>query len=227
LRGYAFDPSLSLRLDTASINQTIFKVAWEHPLDPGPCGEYLEVLDYDPASGCWYEPVNLNAYEIVAQDGVASSERNPQFHQQMVYAVAMNTIRHFEHALGRRVFWDLYNEQGPSGQRDVYVPRLRLYPHALRAVNAYYSPTKIAVLFGYFPGPLGMAFACLSHDIIAHETTHALLDGMHRRSVEDSHQDTLAFHEACADLVALFQHFTFPEVVRHQIAQTRGDLAAG
>jgi hypothetical protein len=61
---------------------------------------------------------------------------------------------------------------------------------------------------------------------VAHETTHALLDGMHRRFIEDSHQDTLAFHEAFADIVALFQHFSFPEVLRQQIAKTRGDLAS-
>jgi len=35
----------------------------------------------------------------------------------------------------------------------------------------------------------------------------------------------LAFHEAFADIVALFQHFSFPEVLRHQIGKTRGDLA--
>src|SRR6185436_1406767 len=29
-----------------------------------------------------------------------------------------------------------------------------------------------------------------------------------------------------ADIVALFQHFTFPEVLRQQIAKTRGDLAS-
>src|SRR5215813_6036476 len=29
LRGYAFDPSLSVRLDTAVINQTIYKIPWE------------------------------------------------------------------------------------------------------------------------------------------------------------------------------------------------------
>ncbi len=34
----------------------------------------------------------------------------------------------------------------------------------------------------------------------------------------------LAFHEAFSDIVALFQHFTFPEVLKHQIARTRGDL---
>lgn len=226
LRGYAFDPSLSLKLETASINHTTFQIDWE-PLEPGPRGEYLEVIDYDPASGCWYEPVDLNAPEVLAQDGLTPSEGNPLFHQQMVYAVAMNTIRHFERALGRTIFWSsVYDESLPTGKRDRYVQRLRIYPHGLRAANAYYSCQKVALLFGYFPGPSGMVFSCLSNDIIAHETTHALLDGMHRRYVEDNHPDTLAFHEAFADIVALFQHFTFPEVVRHQVAKTRGDLAS-
>jgi hypothetical protein len=227
LRGYAFDPSLSLKLDTASINHTVFDLPWERKLEPGPVGEYVEVVDYDPASGCWYEPVDLNSIDIVAQDGLAPSEGSPQFHQQMVYAATMNTIANFERALGRQIFWaSLYNEKRPLGQREVYVQRLRIYPHALRAANAYYSPNKRALLFGYFPGPSGMVFSCLSHDIIAHETTHALLDGMHARYIEDNHEDSLAFHEAFADLIALFEHFTFPEVLRHQIAKTRGDLGS-
>lgn len=226
LQGYAFDPSLSLQLETASINHTIFQLPWETDLRPGPRGEYVEVVDYDPASACWYEPVDLDAKELLAQDGLAPSEGNPQFHQQMVYAVVMNTVQHFEQALGRLLFWATwYDDSRPPGQRDVYVQQLRLYPHALRAANAYYSPAKIAILFGYFPGPSGMVFSCLSNDIIAHETTHAILDGMHRRYVEDNHPDTLAFHEAFADLVALFQHFTLKEVLRHQVARTRGNLA--
>jgi hypothetical protein len=225
LRGYAFDPSLSLRLETAAINHRVFEVPWEMDLRPGPVGEYVEVLDYDPASGCWYEPVDLNELEVVAQDGHAPSEGSPQFHQQMTYAVVMNTIAHFEQALGRQIFWSGgYDETLPPGQRETFVRRLRVYPHALRAANAYYSPAKRALLFGYFQTPSGMVFSCLSHDIIAHETTHALLDGMHRRFIEENNQDSLAFHEAFADLVALFQHFTFPEVLRHQIAAARGDI---
>ncbi len=228
LRAFAFDPSLSLQLETASINHTVLHTPWESRADlsPGPRGEYVEVVDYDPASGCWYDPVDLNTVELVGQDGLAPSEGNPQFHQQMVYAVAMSTIGHFEQALGRPVFWAWnYDETRDVGKRDVYVQRLRIYPHAMRAANAYYSPAKKALLFGYFPGPSGMVFSCLSHDIVAHETTHALLDGMNRRFIEDNNQDTLAFHEAFADLVALFQHFTLPEVMRHQIGKTRGDLA--
>ncbi|MBB6135846.1 hypothetical protein HD842_004023 [Massilia aurea] len=226
LRAFALDPSLSLRLETAPVNHTVMEVPWEANLQPGPRGEYVEVLDYDPASGCWYEPVDLNATVLLAQDGVAPSQGNPQFHQQMVYAVAMKTIASFEQALGRRVQWsprDLGSE-APIGQRERYVSTLRIYPHALRAANAYYSPEKKALLFGYFQGPAGTVFSCLSQDIVAHETTHALLDGMHRRYVEDNHLDTLAFHEAFADLVALFQHFTLADVLRHQLERTRGDL---
>lgn len=225
LRGYAFDPSLSIKLETASINHAVFEVPWERTLEPGPRGEYIEVVDYDPSSGCWYEPVDLNSTNLLAQDGLAPSEGNPQFHQQMVYAVAMNTISNFERALGRQVLWSpLDTSTGGMSMRDQFVKRLRIYPHALRAANAYYSPQKKALLFGYFQGPTGTVFSCLSQDIVAHETTHALLDGMHRRYVEDNHPDTLAFHEAFADMVALFQHFTFPEVLKHQIERTRGNL---
>jgi len=144
----------------------------------------------------------------------------------MVYAVAMTTIQKFEKALGRHVFWAQRN----AGDTPI---KLRIYPHALCEANAYYSPSKCALLFGYFPAsaenpgkqfPGGLVFTCLSHDIIAHETTHALLDGIHRQFIEPSNPDVLAFHEAFADIVALFQHFSFPEVLRHQIAKTRGDL---
>jgi hypothetical protein len=238
LRAYAFDPSLDTVLDTAVLNQATLKVPWEvgpdgkDLLQPGPVGEYVEIIDYDPASESFYAPVDLNHPHVLAHDGLAPSEGNPQFHQQMVYAVTMTTLGHFERALGRLALWSSRREV--NGKRvDEYVPRLRIYPHALREANAYYSPVKKALLFGYFPAsaadpgrslPGGTVFTCLSHDIVAHETTHALLDGIHPRFSESSNPDVLAFHEAFADMVALFQHFTYPEALRHQIAKTRGDL---
>ena len=243
LRGYAFDPSASLDLDTSDVNNIVYKIRWETRADPkskqqvegafglGPVGEYIEVVDYDPTCKKWYEPVDLDDQHILATDGLAPSESNPQFHQQMVYAVAMLTIQNFEKALGRKIHW---SPRLLSGKKyEEYVPRLRIYPHALRAANAYYSPQKKALLFGYFAAtpakvssamPGSLVFTCLSHDIIAHEVTHAILDGLHRNYNRATNPDVLAFHEAFSDIVALFQHFTFPEVLKHQIAQTRGDL---
>ena len=104
LRILAFDPSLMTRLETAAINEITVEVPWED-LQPGPIGEYIEVVDCDPASGFFYRPVDLDDGYLLAQDGLAPSESDPQFHQQMVYAVAMTTIRHFERALGRVALW--------------------------------------------------------------------------------------------------------------------------
>ncbi|GHC08837.1 S8 family serine peptidase [Thermomonas carbonis] len=233
LRVYALDPSLGRRLESSALRETVLTLPWDDeplnkdPLRPGPVGEYLEVIDIDPASGKIYEPVDLNDRFLLAQDGLPPSEGNPQFHQQMIYAVAMTTIGHFERALGRPALW------APDGDKETR--RLRIYPHALREENAYYSPEKRALLFGYFPArsdrgdsvaPGSMVFTCLSSDIIAHEMSHALLDGLHRRFEEASNPDVVAFHEAFADIVALFQHFTITELVRFEIGKARGDLSA-
>ncbi|MFN2397761.1 MAG: hypothetical protein ABR543_03800 [Gemmatimonadaceae bacterium] len=234
LRGYALDPSLAQALQTAPISEIIFRLPWEE-LEAGPIGEYLEVIDYDPAAKCFYEPVDLNDPHLLAQDGLPPSEGTPQFHQQMTYAVAQLTIHNFERALGRRTLWSPGPPREGAHPKDDshFVERLRIYPHALREANAYYSPAKKALLLGYFTAAAGdpsdhvpgaVVFTALSHDIIAHETAHALLDGMHRNLGRATNPDMLAFHEAFADIVALFQHFTFPEIMRHQIAQTRGEI---
>ncbi len=249
LRAFAFDPSLATKSEAVAVNEVTIPVVFERNLQPGPVGDYLEVVDVDPPSDCAYAPVDLNHPYLLAQDGLPRSEGNPQFHQQMVYAVAMKTIAHFEEALGRPIFWSPlrpWNEDSGDAERaenlrggrlsDRFVRRLRLYPHALRDQNAYYSPQKRAILFGYFPAgesdpgaecPGGVVFTCLAHDIIAHETTHAILDGMHVHFTEPTNPDVFAFHEAFADIVALFQRFTYPELLRDQIAKARGKLDSG
>ncbi|WP_343692465.1 hypothetical protein [Chitinophaga sp.] len=268
LRGYTFDPALSSKMETASINQIVYNVLWED-LEPaeteklrnnstrtkknesdvkqgaGPVGEYLEIIDYDPTTKKFYKPVNLNETYILAQDGLDPSESNPMFHQQMVYAVAMTTIMNFERSLGRKIIWasrhcfeeifDKKKKRKFKQKKEEYVQRLRIYPHALREANAYYSPQKKALLFGYFNAspanvtlqmPGAVIFTCLNHDIIAHEVTHAIIDGLHRHYNEPTNPDVHAFHEAFADIVALFQHFTFTEVLKDQISKTRGDIGA-
>jgi hypothetical protein len=251
LRGFSLDPGFSTRLDTAAINEVVYQIPFEplelgptgeyQQLEPGPVGEYIEVIDFDPASGCWYEPIDLTDERVASQQGLAPSEGNPQFHQQFVYAVAMKTIRHFEHALGRKIVW--YPRVKPPKGRNAqimdvqwertYVQRLRIHPHAMRDANAYYDPEKKALLFGYFAAadqsqganyPGGLVFTCLSPDIVAHETTHAILDSIHHRYLEDTNPDVAAFHEGFADIVALLQRFTFSDLVEHQLYASGGHL---
>ena len=233
LRVFAKDPTLASAFATSSVSQVTLTVPWE-PVVATPSGfqgEYLDIVDdaIEPA-----DPTSpgLDHPYLLAQHGWAPTPGNLQFHQQMVYGVASKTIEHFEIALGRPVLW-----AGPrlrSGRRDgSYVPRLTVRPHALAIANAYYDPSQSAVLLGSFTGDLPGArlpgfpvHTCLSYDIVAHETTHAVLDGMYPRFTEPTNPDVLAFHEAFADIVALLQGFDLTELLEHEIGASRGNLRA-
>jgi hypothetical protein len=231
LRVYAFDPQASLDLGSARYGHAVISLPWDDPadglLERGPVNDYLEVIDIDPTSNQFYEPIDLNAPEVLAQDGLTPSEGDPRFHQQMVFAVAMKTIKQFERALGRKVIWaPTWNDKTKTYDP---TPKLRVYPHALREANAYYSRDKRALLFGYFRAAHRSAgaswiFTALSHDIIVHETTHAILDGLHPRYSEPTSRDSLAFHEAFADIAALFSHFQLYEAVYDYIDKQGGRL---
>lgn len=215
LKVYAFDPTRGQNLG----NLMTVKVLNEG-VRPGPASWRLAVVDYDPANRCYYKPVDLNDPAILLAGGLEPSESNPQFHQQMAYAVASETLRHFDFALGRRVRW------GAAGH-----PPLRIFPHALQEANAYFDPALHALLFGYFSAareeaganlPGQTVFTCLSHDIVAHETTHAAVNAIREHFTERTGPDSLAFHEAFADIVALFQHFSMEEALLATIRDSGG-----
>jgi hypothetical protein len=87
-------------------------------------------------------------------------------------------------------------------------------PHAFAQANAFYSRQDRGLFFGYFTSPTGKTiFTCLSHDVVAHETTHAILDGLRRRFMEPSSPDQAAFHEGFADVVAMLSIFSLRDVV--------------
>jgi hypothetical protein len=190
-------------------------------LAAGPAGYRIRVIDFDATGNRLYLPHN---YQTDAASGEiidpwapppddASAQRrrkfeerllaNPQFHAQNVYAIAMRTLARFEFALGRRVGWSFNSHQ------------LQIAPHAFCDANAFYSEPDHALLFGYFPDRRGKTiFTCLSHDIVAHETTHALVDGLRNRFSEPSSPDQAAFHEGFADVVALLSMFALHSIVK-------------
>src|SRR5258705_2773048 len=53
---------------------------------------------------------------------------------------------------------------------------------------------------------------------------HAIVDRLRPLFLEPSNIDVLAFHEGFADIVALFQHFSFQDILRDQLQRTRLDV---
>jgi hypothetical protein len=241
LKVYALDPSAGNYIG----NVMSVKIKWEEGLKPGPSGSKIAVVDYDGANKRYYPPIDLNDLRILARGGLDPSESDPRFHQQMVYAVASETIERFEAALGRRIHWRRAdrprsgNKAGAKGntgstwRKTDSIWTLNLFPHAMVQANAFYSPDAKGILFGYFKAektnqgrnlPGQTVFTCLSHDIIAHEVTHAIIDGIRTYFTEPTNPDVLAFHEGFADLAALFSHFAHKDALLDTIQKTGGRL---
>ena len=109
---------------------------------------------------------------------------------------------------------------------------LILRPRAYEERNAHYDKVEGSLNFGYFIADDAAegfmkgesVFTCLSHDVVVHELTHALLDGMRPHFTIPTQIDVLAFHEGFADLVSVFQHFSYREVVLAAIKKSRGEV---
>ena len=168
-------------------------------LAPGPRGYRVQVIDYDASTRILYRPAVQPSGDLLKL--VSNPEKDRAFQARNVYAIVMRVLARFERALGRRVRWSFPGHQ------------LTIAPHAFQDLNAFYSKEDRAIFFGYYPGERRMVFTCLSHEVIAHETTHALVDGLRDGYLRPSSPDQAAFHEGFADIVALFSVLSLREVV--------------
>jgi hypothetical protein len=224
LRIYTLDPSVSARLGGIA---TVL-VPYEK-LAPGPVGALFEVKCDSPPAPLTAARLDLDHPDLLLSSGLAPTPADGRFHLQMVYAVCSLTYSVFKRALGRDIAW----ATAPAADGS---HRLAVRPFAFRGRNAGFSREAGEIAFGYFRAGAqpagftvqkGLVCTALSHDIIAHETTHALLDGLRASFDLPTNVDVPAFHEAFADLVALFLHFSYSEVVEQAIRQGGGDLARG
>ena len=229
---YTLDPAAS-RFEGA---QAVLNVPYE-PLAPGPTGAQFRVSCADEEQGVRYAELDPDAPDVLLGSGRRPSPADPRFHQQMVYAVCATVYAAFRAALGRHVAWgfDRADEGGGPGDGGPGSgARLVLVPHGGRARNAWYDRRTGTLRFGYYPAgpeavgrnvPGGMVFTCLSHDVVVHEVTHALLDGLRTHLGVATGPDVLGFHEGFADVVALLHRFSYREVVRAALGRVRGSLS--
>jgi hypothetical protein len=226
LRIFALDPSASRLLG----NVAEVRVPYE-PLEPGPVGRLFAVEGSDASGKPARLPLDLESPAMMLAAGMEPTQSHPQFHMQMAYAVCSTVYQRFRESLGRTVAWGF--DTNGDDEADDRPLRLTIRPFYARERNAYYDREAGALLFGYYPAdedaagrnlPGGFVFTSLSHDIVAHECTHALLDGLRAHFTIATNPDVPAFHEGFADIVAVLQRFSHAEVVRRILAESRGAL---
>ncbi|WP_411731686.1 hypothetical protein [Paeniglutamicibacter sp.] len=183
----------------------------------GPLDARLEVIVRGPrgrrenqvlGNGSW------GAEDIAPPPDPSDLPIDRRFLAQQANAVAAHTLAAFERALGRRMGW------AGGG-------RLKLYANdRIDFRNTGYTRSDCSIRFGLIEDarhrnrlPL-----VLYRDLVAHEVTHAVVDGYRPRWGDSlAGADQLALHEALADLLAMLGVFTAEAVVEKIIA---GEMAA-
>jgi hypothetical protein len=205
------DPEVTLRVIPQHPRQTPepVEVRVKGPLLPGPVGAHLAVFDY-----------NRDVDRVAAAAAPRRDGSFPdyglddfRFHQLNAYAVASRAVELVELELGRGLGWGFE------------ASRLIVLPHAGYMANAFYSEETHSLQFYSFRQQDGEIYhTALVHDIVAHETGHALLDAVRDRYTEANEPETAALHEAIGDLTAVFAALSHAQVRSDFLRQAGPEL---
>ncbi|HWM92272.1 MAG TPA: hypothetical protein VN493_16015 [Thermoanaerobaculia bacterium] len=179
---------------------------WEPSLGDGPTSARLAVIDHDGDSGVLQPPARWNeeAFSFQTDDGSPVTPETPScFRQVNAWATVQRVLEYYEDHLGRPIPW------GFDGNRLIIVPQAGFDQ------NAFYDRRSKSLLLCCYGDRQAPRYTCLSHDIITHETGHALLDGIRPHFLETSSWETAAFHEFIGDMTAILLAFRNNDVRGH------------
>lgn len=230
------DPLVALENPLVGVEEIAVRV--EVGMGNGPTSSRIAVVDlnddtqtltepvvWDEDRGWFYSPLleqwlpeapksisgvkNPEKHRPAYEEFIERTVSNPHFHQVNVWAVVQRVLEFYEEpqALGRPVPW------GFDGNRLIVVP------HAGHGENAFYDQQAKSMKFYYFGDQGSPGFTCLSFDIIAHETGHAILDGIRPMYNQLSSVQTAAFHEFVGDLTAILLAL-FNQDIRQFVSKT-------
>ena len=188
----------------------------------GPVTRQVAVVDFNPDTGtvepgAKFEPQDkghkLGRYAIKDEHDLNARDLN----LVCVFGTVFHTIQMFQEkeSLGRPVGW-AFN-----------APQLLVIPRAGEMANAYYERDSHSLQFFYFEHPKKagqIVYTSQSRDIITHETSHAILDGIAPALYNAITPQSLALHEGFADLMALLSSFESQELRVRALAKTGGTL---
>jgi hypothetical protein len=167
----------------------------------------------------------LPAVEPNAFGDFVTMPDTPQFDAVHTFAVVRQTLTMYQRALSAAGAAMPLPWQWNSS---VDTTPLQVHPYGLpNVMNAYYSRTQACLKFGDFvpSGATSRLYTCRSFDIVAHETGHAVLDGLKPQwLMADNPPQTGGLHESFGDLTAIFLALSQLDQCDAIVAQTKARL---
>lgn len=193
----------------------------------GPVTDRVAVLDFDPDSDELVKGVHFN--KGVKEGWFEDEEKNniskytdeeiysPAFIQTSAFATVLKVLDLFDEkrAMGRPLTW-AFNS-----------PQLLIIPRAGEMANAYYQRDSHSLQFFYFPSEEEdgrTIYSSLSRDIVAHETGHAVIDGIVPSLMDSASPQSLAIHEALADIIAMLMAFSSHNLREYLLDKHNGSI---
>ena len=189
----------------------------------GPVTRRVALLDFNQKTGELVPPVpyertkgKLGHYKL-DPDPRHPDATTRAFNQVSTFATVLRTLETFEQkdVLGREVRWAFD------------APQLLVVPRAGQMENAFYERDSHSVQFFFFPSQQGgeeMVYTSLARDIVAHETGHAILDGIAPHLWFAINPQSRALHEAIGDLTALLASIDSTTLVNAVLKKTGGSI---
>jgi len=144
----------------------------------------------------------------------------PELDCAHTFAIVRDTLTMYQRVRGGMNIPWVWNTAGNTDP-------ITAYPHAGVTANAYYSRSMKALKFFYWTpsGASAPVYTCRSLDVVAHETGHAVLDGLKPGWLSGGNPpQTGGLHESFGDLTAIFLALSQLDQVDAAIALTRSNL---
>ncbi len=203
---------------------------FDGPLLDGLVSERVALIDFNPVSGALESPMRvlppeggqkLHQLDVREKDLIARP-RSVASIATLCFGTVMRTLYLVERSLGTEVTWAFDGKQ------------LLVVPRAGYKANAFYERSSHSLQFFFVPGgggapatneageDLNGVYTALSPDIVSHETAHALIDALAPYLHHAASPESLALHEAIADLTALIFSLHTPHFLTY-IVEKHGD----